>query len=174
MLVAISIILLLVAVGAYALEGARKNSRDSKRKADLQLIMAGTQAFKDSCGSYLSPETFYWFSTSSNPEYPKLTGKSSIADGNQGHDTCTEDKVFLSEIPKDPQFPERIYRYNKQGRSVAVCAALENPPSPPMNTSYCGGPVPYSDETQESVPHAYPYNCGYAECNYVIRSASRF
>lgn len=174
MLVAISIILLLVAVGAYALEGARKNSRDYKRKADLQLIMAGTEAFKDSCGSYLSHDSFYWTSTANNPEYPKLTGRDRIAAENPGHDTCTWDQVFMNEIPKDPQFPEKIYRYYKQGRSVSVCAALENPPSPPMDTSSCGGPVPYIDANQESVPHVYPYNCGYAECNYVIRSVSRF
>ncbi|MCK4588676.1 prepilin-type N-terminal cleavage/methylation domain-containing protein, partial [Candidatus Woesebacteria bacterium] len=52
LLVVISIIGILLALSIFGLQGARKSARDSKRKADIELIRSGIEIYKADCNVY--------------------------------------------------------------------------------------------------------------------------
>lgn len=123
LLVVISIIGILIGLSIFGLQGARKASRDAKRKADLELIRSGLEIYKADCNGY--PVSLSW-------------GGSLVGSGTPT--TCATGNTYISSIPTDPIDPTNRYSYSRLTTTTyLLCAALEQPPSPAMDVSGCGG-----------------------------------
>lgn len=123
LLVVISIIGILIALSIFGLQGARQSARDSRRKADLELIRSGLEIYKSDCTRYPSPA-----SGNLIPNPLMGTGTSS---------TCLSTNTYISLTPTDP-VPPRTYFYSSSGTTYVLCAALEQAPNPAVGTSGCG------------------------------------
>jgi type II secretion system protein G len=122
LLVVIAIIGILSAISLFALQNARQNSRDAKRKADLEAVRSALELYKSDCDIY--PQTL---PTSPNP----LRGSGSPA-------SCATTNTYISGMPADPVSTHR-YPYSRPTTTTYVlCAALEQAPSPAMDVSACG------------------------------------
>lgn len=110
LLVSISIIGLLIGLSTFALQGARKSSRDTRRKADLELIRSGIEIYKADCDVYPS----------------SLPSAGNALMGNGGTSTCLLTNIYISSIPTDSLTPNRSYYYTSpDGETYELCAALE-------------------------------------------------
>lgn len=108
LLVSISIIAILIALSFFGLTNAREAARDSRRKADLELIRSGLEIYKSDCDKY--PPSL------SSP----LTGDNSSA-------TCLASNTYLSSVPTDPTAPSRNYLYYRPtATTYEICASLES------------------------------------------------
>lgn len=108
LLVVISIISILIAVGAVSYQKSVKLSRDSKRKTDLEQIRQALETYRSEVGSY--PDT-----------------------GSLG---LLESGSYLNELPSDPK--DGTYAYTKgAGATYTICAQLElaTDPTDPCNYS---------------------------------------
>lgn len=132
LLVVITIVGILIGLSVFGLAGSRESSRDARRKADLELIRSGIEIYKSDCLNY--PIATY---TTSWPS-------SIVGDGSPT--ACAVSNVYLSP-PSDPASPNRYYRYNSNGTTYELCAALEQG----SGSVTCGGSS----------------NCG-ATCNYKV------
>ncbi len=172
LLVTIAIVGLLLGITAFVFEGTRKNARDDRRKTDMASIVAGMENFYSDCGLYLSDHSYACRAGTTNvscwPEGASpVTGLSWIFENpSYGKQACLPSNIYIRAIPNDPQYPSRRYAYKgtsvhqsgvltNMPSSYVICAALENPPSPAMDTSQCTST--YS-------------SCGDYPCNYVIKS----
>lgn len=129
LLVVIGIIGILMGVSLFGLQGAREASRDARRKSDLELIRGGLEIYKSDCDHYPSS-----LSTSLVGGPPPVS--------------CSASNTYISSVPKDPLDPARNYPYSGLTTTYTLCASLENPPSPAVDTTGCG-------------------NCG-VTCNYKV------
>jgi len=120
LLVVISIIGILMAISIFGIQGARESSRDSRRKADLELIRSGIEIYKSDCGNY--PIATY------STNWPS----SIVGDGTPT--SCAVANVYLSP-PLDPVSPTRYYLYNSAGTTYELCASSEQG----SGTVTCGG-----------------------------------
>lgn len=113
-LVVATIIALLTAAGAVSYSTLSKNSRDAKRKADLEQVRAALEMYR-----------------SENDEYPTVTINCSSSGGiTDGSNT------YLSSIPKDPKCNTNSYYYTTIGTPASdytLGAYLEGD-----STSTCG------------------------------------
>lgn len=56
--------------------------------------------------------------------------------------SCATANTYLADIPRDPLFASGRYYYyssGSPGSTYVLCATLEQSPSPPLDTSGCGG-----------------------------------
>lgn len=105
LLITVSIISILSAVGLVVFTSVMKQGRDSKRQADLRSIQSAL-------------EQYY----ADNFSYPaQISSGGSIASGN---------KTYLREVPADPVTGNSPYVYTPSGTVYCLYASLENPPSP--------------------------------------------
>jgi general secretion pathway protein G len=118
LLVVISIMGILLALSVYGMQEARRASRDSKRRADIEQIRSALEMYRADCG-----------------QYPLSIGASIIGNGGPG---CPVSNVYLSTVPSDPNSPDRSYSYSGTQASYIICAALEQAPSPSMDVTGCG------------------------------------
>lgn len=116
LLVVISIIGILVGLSIFGLQSARESARNSRRKADLELIRSGIEIYKADCGSY-----------------PVALG-SSLSGSETSDNTCLTSTVYIAEVPIDP-LELRSYPYTSDGITYELCAALEDV----EGTISCGG-----------------------------------
>jgi general secretion pathway protein G len=106
LLVVISIIGVLIALSVFGLQGARKASRDAKRKADVEQIRSGIEIYKSDCN-----------------KYPPTIGTSLAGDGSTT--SCLVTNTYISSIPVDPLSPTNVYRYyNTTPNTYEICVAL--------------------------------------------------
>lgn len=140
LLVVLGIIVIMMGVTLFALEGSRTSARDARRRADLQVIVSALELFRADCNYYFS-------GTWPSPGSP-LNGS-----------TCspTNANVYLQAMPDDPAVG-RDYVYQPQGcTSGASCtrfflwAALEDPPALSAACASMDEPL-----------------CGSATCNYCV------
>lgn len=113
LLVVISIVGILMAVSVFGLQEARKDSRDARRKADLELIRSGLEIYHSDCGNYPAETyTTNWPATLNGDDTP-----TSCSSSNQ---------YFVS--PSEPiSTTGRFYRYySETGSSYSLCTALED------------------------------------------------
>lgn len=108
LLVVISIIGILVGLSIFGLQSAREASRNSRRKADLELIRSGIEIYKADCSSY------------------PLTLGASLSGSETSGNTCLTSTVYIAKVPTDP-LPSRLYYYHSpdEGVTYELCAALE-------------------------------------------------
>ena len=133
LLVVISIIGILMAISLFGMQGARESSRDARRKLDLGMIQSGLEIYKSDCNIY-----------------PASLGNSLVGSGSPT--SCAITNTYISSVPQDPLYPNRLYPYSYTAatKTYTLCASLENPPSPAVDTTGCG-------------------SCGTA-CNYKVTS----
>lgn len=137
LLVVISIIGILIGLSIFGLQGARETSRDAKRKSDLELVRSGVEIYKSDCNTY--------------PISSQLTPGSSLV-GAGAVPGCVGN-IYISQIPNDPTSPNSTYSYSSDGVTYAICAALEQAPSPAPDPN---GPIQNCG------------SCGSTSCNYVV------
>lgn len=106
LLVVISIIGVLVGISIFGLSGARESARDSRRKADLELIKAGLEIYKADCNVY-----------------PTSLGTSLVGSGSPA--SCALTNTYISSTPVDPISASRSYRYATTSTGYEICASLE-------------------------------------------------
>ncbi len=116
LLVVISIIGILLALSIFGLQGARKSARDSKRKADIELIRSGIEIYKADCNVY-----------------PTSLGTSLVGDGSTT--SCSVSNTYIAEVPEDQLNPTRSYQYWSDGTTYEICVSLEDG----SGTETCGG-----------------------------------
>lgn len=122
LLVVISIIGVLIGLSIFGIEGARKSSRDARRKADLELIRSGLEIYKSDCGSY-----------------PAALDFGGTLNGN-GTTGCPSSNSYISQIPTDPTSPTDTYYYTRPTTTIyALCAALEQSSGTVSGCGSCGG-----------------------------------
>jgi prepilin-type N-terminal cleavage/methylation domain-containing protein len=122
LLITIAIIGILVTISSFAFTQARQNSRDVRRKADLETIRSGLEMYRSDCGAY----------PSSLPSAgSQLTGSGGTCSGN----------VYINSIPGDP-ISGRQYSYRRiNNTSYELCTALESSGSDSCASSNCGSGV---------------------------------
>lgn len=125
LLVVISIIGVLIALSIFGLEGARKSSRDAKRKADLELIRSGLEIYKSDCNLYPLSSSFQL--TPGND----LNGTGSPA-------SCSSSNVYISNIPGDPVTTQNFSYTSADGSSYTLCAYLESGGPTATGCGSCG------------------------------------
>lgn len=129
-LVVATIISLLAGIGAVSYSTFSKQSRDAKRKADLEQIRAAVEMYRSNNGSYPLTASFN-IANCNNP---------SLSDANT---------TYLSKTPIDPKCTDLSYTYSSDGTTYTVAAHLEtgsgscgglNCPSASYLCNYCLGP----------------------------------
>lgn len=110
MLIVISIIGVLSAVGLASYTSFLKNSRDAKRQADLKFIQTALE-------NYHADQIYYpILSPSSCPE----TGDGKLRFGCSLTDVSGV-RTYIAGIPKDPQSPSRDYAYEPKAIDGSTC-----------------------------------------------------
>lgn len=107
-LVVATIIGLLAAGAAVSYSQFAKQSRDARRKADLEQIRAALEMYR---------------SNSTTSIYPDITIDCSSTGG------ITDDSIpatYLSKIPRDPKCPTTSYFYSQTGSNYTIGAYLES------------------------------------------------
>ena len=102
MLVTITIIAVLMAIGVTNFRVANQKARDGRRKADLEQIRAALELYRTDQGTY--PTTAMW----------PGAGSSFEADG-----------ITYMEMVPDDEIEGYDYSYTSDGLSYSLCAALE-------------------------------------------------
>lgn len=119
LLVVISITVVLLGISIFGIASARITARDAQRKSDLEMIRSGLEMYKSDCNTY-----------------PQSLGNSLIGDNSSA--ACSEENIYIQEVPTDPQTPERDYFYNRLSLyTYELCAALEQVNE--TQTVACGG-----------------------------------
>ncbi|PIY68596.1 hypothetical protein COY90_05150 [Candidatus Roizmanbacteria bacterium CG_4_10_14_0_8_um_filter_39_9] len=118
-LVVVTIIGIITAVGTLSYSSIMKQSRDAKRKGDLEQIRAAVEMYK-----------------SSTNKYPiKLDG---IVPTAFCSTTDCSGEVYLSTSPKDPvPATYRYYYYSLDGLSYTIGASLEIQPETGLKCGNC-------------------------------------
>jgi general secretion pathway protein G len=118
LLVVISIIGVLAAVSLFALSGVREQSRDAKRKADLENLRSALELYKSDCRQY--------------PASLPSPGSQLVGSG-----TGCVGNVYMQTIPGDPQAATSGYRYvaGPSNRTYELCARIEGG----TGSQTCGG-----------------------------------
>ena len=106
LLVVISIIGVLIGLSIFGLTGAREASRDSRRKADLELVRSGLEIYRADCDGY-----------------PVALASPLVGDGTPS--TCLAANTYISQVPTDPISPTADYKYSSDGVTYELCASLE-------------------------------------------------
>jgi prepilin-type N-terminal cleavage/methylation domain-containing protein len=129
LLVVISIIGILVAVGVASFATAQKKGRDSRRQADMKAIQKGL-------------EQCYALDT----QYPAAVTAGSSLD-------CEGGEAVMNVIPADPK-PDFVYSYSVDNSSLAtqycLCAQLENLGKGNANTAGSSGSCSWSTTTDNN------------------------
>ncbi len=107
LLITISIIAILSAIGLVIYSSVIKQGRDSKRQSDLRSIQSALE-------QYNSDQFFY-------PTAPLPTSGNPLKSPDNR-------KTYLNQMPSDPN-PSNIYYYEVVGTSYCLYAKMENPGS---------------------------------------------
>lgn len=132
LLVTISIIAILAAIGLIAYSTVLEQGRDSKRQADLRSIQSALE-------QYYSDQGYYPSAIGLSGAFTNCTGNRSKAAILYG--SCPVTKKYLNEMPADPNEDNdsgNDYCYNPDatGTTYELCATLDKPPS---SSHTCGG-----------------------------------
>lgn len=108
LLTVMAIIAILAAISVFSFQGARKQGRDAKRKADLATIASALEIYKADCGQYPS---------------------SLPAVGSSLSSTCTNPygNTYIKKLPGDPTTGSK-YSYSSSSpyTDYVLCATLED------------------------------------------------
>ena len=123
-LVVVTIMSLLASIAAVSYSQFVKQSRDARRKTDIEQIRAAIELYRNFKGEYPTPGMVF--------------GTDQIVDGST---------VYMSKIPNDPKSPSYIYFYNRPtSTDYNLCAYVEGEGEDEgfdcgaSKCSYCMGP----------------------------------
>ena len=105
MLIVITIISILASIGLVSYTSFNKNSRDARRKADIEQIRAALELYRSNNGTYPLPAGTFGLAF----------GSGSLADTNN---------TYLSKIPSDPKL-NLSYYYTSDASDYTLGALLE-------------------------------------------------
>lgn len=136
LLITVSIIAILISIGIASYATINKQSRDTKRKGDLEQIRAALEMYRANNGYYPSVGTGSWVVTSSATD--SLVGLTPVLV-----------PTYIPVVPTDPK-PSQSYMYiatnissgNYYGYCVSAQMESENPPdtcSTALPTNYTYG-----------------------------------
>ncbi len=117
LLIVIAIIGLLITISLFGLQGARESARDSKRKADLEIIRSGLELYRSDCNIYPAA----------------LPSVGSTLSGGGTPANCSGS--YIGAVPGDPTVGKN-YRYARVGSTYELCASLETQTTTNVT---CGG-----------------------------------
>jgi len=104
LLVVATIIIVLTTIGLVSFQSAGRNSRDAKRKADLETVRQGLVLYRADLGSYPTGSV-----------YGTMTTRLIDLD------------YLTSPAPTDPKgTAPNVYSYSSAGSDFCVCASMEN------------------------------------------------
>lgn len=104
LLVVATIIIVLTTIGLVSFQSAGRNSRDSKRKADMETVRQALVLRRADVGSYPTGS------------YTAVTGQ------------LITDDYLTDPAPTDPKGGTNVYSYTSAtGSDFCVCATMENP-----------------------------------------------
>ncbi len=110
-LVVIAILGVLMTISIFALNSARQNARDARRKADLEAIRAALEIYRSDCFSYPLAVT---------DQVPTPLIGDDISSSQ-----CLSTNIYANSTPQDPS-TGRIYRYARlTATRYELCASLE-------------------------------------------------
>lgn len=110
-LVVATIIGLLAAAGAVSYSQFVKQSRDAKRKADIEQIRAAVEMYRSNNGSY--------------PLNGSGVGKVDVTACSTSGLTDSAGNTYLSKTPNDPKCSTIKYYYSSDGTTYSIAARLE-------------------------------------------------
>ncbi|MBL7158913.1 prepilin-type N-terminal cleavage/methylation domain-containing protein [Candidatus Microgenomates bacterium] len=107
-LVAATIISLLTSIGVVSYRTSGRQSRDAKRRADLEQIRVSLEMIRADCNVYPL--------TADGPPW-----------GTTWTYTCgLLSNIYMQDTPQDPKAPDYTYVYTSDGSTYFLCAYLEN------------------------------------------------
>ncbi len=115
-LVVVTIIGMLAAAGSVSYTAFTKNSRDARRKADLEQIRSAIELYRSNVGSY--------------PTNSELTVSCTPTDGIKD----ISGNTYMNKVPLDPKCPKSSYAYQSDGKTYLLGAAMES------GSSSCSAP----------------------------------
>lgn len=117
-LVAATIVSVLATIGVVSYQVTGRQSRDARRRADLEQIRVALEMIRADCDTY--PTT--------DPPW-----------GNPWSYPCAPfNNTYMEEVPQDPKDPDYVYKYTSAtGDIYSLCAYLENGPSQATTCGNC-------------------------------------
>lgn len=126
LLIVVAIIGILVTLTGMSYTKVQQQSRDARRKADLELIKSGVEIYKSDCNAY--------------PAANLINSPATTLVGSGTPTGCAVSNTYISAIPTDPRSTTRNYVYRVVGSGFEICASLEQSGLPTINCgSSCGG-----------------------------------
>jgi general secretion pathway protein G len=123
LLIVIAIIGILVTLSGMTYTKVQEQSRDARRKADLELIKSGIEIYKADCNAYPG----------------SLTVNTALV-GSGTPTGCSASNTYINLVPADPKPTTRNYVYRTVGSGFEICASLEESGLDTINCgSSCGG-----------------------------------
>jgi len=104
LLVAMTVMVVLMAIGLASYQGARKVARDAKRKADLEQIRSALEIYRTDCKTYPATVT----------QGSSLTGAEASCTGN----------TYMEVVPQDPGACSYYYARSSVN-AYNLCTSLE-------------------------------------------------
>lgn len=127
LLVVATIIIVLTTIGLVSFQSAGRNSRDAKRKADLETVRQALVLRRADLGNYPS-----------GSDSPVGSGFTSVTG------TLITGQYLTAPAPVDPKnVSPNIYRYTSGGTSFCLCASMENAANAGGATSGCPAGITY-------------------------------
>lgn len=140
LLVVIVIIAILLGLSLMGIQGARKSSRDARRKADLETVRSALELYKADKHNYIIVSGIGWVNIA--------TGT-----GPNGYLFRDEIKTYLAEVPEDPRGVVNnactsttdnsgyFYRTLDSGTTYEIVVGLESGESSCDTLSSCNNPT---------------------------------
>lgn len=110
-LVVITIIALMASIALVSYTSLNRNSRDARRRGDLEQIRVALEQYRSNNNAYPAPAGTYGL--------PFGTGSLTDASSN----------IYMSKIPQDPKSPNTYY-YTGSTSDYSLGTLQENPPVP--------------------------------------------
>ncbi len=127
LLIVIAIIALMMAISIFGLSGARENSRDQRRKSDIESLRTALELYRADCDRY--------------PANGEIVAGTQLEGTLSSGSKCLNSYVYMKEVPTDP-LAGASYQYNQTGGGSGydLCSTLERPPAGAVAQS-CGSTV---------------------------------
>ena len=119
LLVVMAIIAVALGVSLFGLANSRLESRDSRRKADLESIRSAIEIYRADCGSY--PTSLPWGNPLKGDAAPPAA--------------CSTGNIYMQTVPQDVITTRTYYYRNPGDGTYVLCAALEGVTTPDLT---CG------------------------------------